>query len=228
MSNDKLIISLNYSDFAAACYQFEKPAVNFIGVSARCKFNNPAAFMQDPFQTKDYVFPTLFYLSCPRVVKCVSKLENNGFLGELKCMVTPEKTAPALYSERYERLISLYQYYIKKIIEDKYIHGDRFLIKNYDVFWNNCPIDKKINTDNLISERIDGVKYEQYLKLLKSGIGGSSYTLAVKCLHALYAFLVSASCDAGLKTHENYEEVIFFKNIIDSKLKLDTEFESIF
>ena len=230
MEKNKININLNYSDLAAACYQFEKNKVNFIDVPARCRYNNPVVFTQDPFQTTDYVFPTIFYLSCPRVVKCISKLENDGFLGELK-----QKTAAGingngagLYSARFSNLISLYQDYIKKIVEQKYDACEGYLIKNYDVIWNNCPIDMKINTDNLSSERITGIKYEQYLKLLKSGLGGSDCNTAIKCLHALYAFLLAASSDNDIKNHVNYGEVIFFKELIDSKLTLDKEFDLIF
>lgn len=52
-------------------------------IVGECPFSMPAVLKVVPFDQKRGVFPTIYWLSCPYLVKKVSQLEDRGLIGEL-------------------------------------------------------------------------------------------------------------------------------------------------
>lgn len=58
--------------------QLGRPPRAFRRVAARCPFGRPAVTEQDPYDVGGAPFPTTYYLTCPRLVAAVSRVEAAG------------------------------------------------------------------------------------------------------------------------------------------------------
>ncbi len=58
--------------------QLGRPPRAFTRVSVRCPFGRPAVTEQSPYDASGEPFPTTYYLTCPRLVAAVSRLEAAG------------------------------------------------------------------------------------------------------------------------------------------------------
>jgi len=56
---------------------------NLMGIARYCPFNKPAVLITKPYSVEYGVFPTIYWLSCPYLVKEVGKLEDKGIIREL-------------------------------------------------------------------------------------------------------------------------------------------------
>ncbi len=72
MVNEKKIISK----------QLGREPGNLIGVTRYCPYRKPAVIKTHPYSDK-LVIPTLFWLSCPHLVREVSRIEETGLIKEL-------------------------------------------------------------------------------------------------------------------------------------------------
>lgn len=63
--------------------QLGREPKNFAGVMVYCPFNYPAVILTAPYSKENGVFPTLYWLSCPYLVKSVARLEDKGLVREL-------------------------------------------------------------------------------------------------------------------------------------------------
>ncbi|MGM0409802.1 MAG: DUF501 domain-containing protein [Bacillota bacterium] len=55
---------------------------NLLEVKKRCPFDYPAVLLVAPYKNS-IVFPTIYWLSCPYLVKEISKIEDKGMVKEL-------------------------------------------------------------------------------------------------------------------------------------------------
>lgn len=58
--------------------QIGRPPRAFRRVAVRCPFGRPAVTEQAPFDSDGRPFPTQFYVTCPRLVAAISRLEAAG------------------------------------------------------------------------------------------------------------------------------------------------------
>jgi hypothetical protein len=58
--------------------QLGRPPRAFLRVVVRCPFGRPAVTEQAPYDDAGEPFPTTYYLTCPRLVAAVSRLEAAG------------------------------------------------------------------------------------------------------------------------------------------------------
>lgn len=56
---------------------------NLLGILRYCPFNQPAVLLTHPYRPGKGVFPTSYWLSCPYLVRAVSRLEAGGMIKEL-------------------------------------------------------------------------------------------------------------------------------------------------
>ncbi len=68
--------------------QLRKEPKGLLGVSARCRYGYPVVLMTRPLiigENEQFeVFPTLYWLSCPRRVERVSRIESQGYIAKLE------------------------------------------------------------------------------------------------------------------------------------------------
>lgn len=68
--------------------QLNKEPKGLLGISARCRYGYPVVLMTKPLIVGENgrfeVFPTLYWLSCPRRVEQVSRIESRGHIENLE------------------------------------------------------------------------------------------------------------------------------------------------
>lgn len=64
-------------------YQLGREAENLGGIVKYCPYNKPALLLTLPYNDSGGVFPTTYWLSCPYLVKEVSRLEDQGLISTL-------------------------------------------------------------------------------------------------------------------------------------------------
>lgn len=94
-------------DLTAARSMLGRPARSVVAIAARCHLGLPVVFTNSPFLQDGSPFPTLYWLSCPELVKRVSRLEASGMIDHLENEVAAdpgfERELTSAY-ESYSRL----------------------------------------------------------------------------------------------------------------------------
>ena len=72
-------------------YQLGRKADNLLGIAVSCPFNKPAVLLTEPYSEEKGVFPTLYWLSCPYLVKEVARLEDQGFVKKYSLLVKEDR-----------------------------------------------------------------------------------------------------------------------------------------
>lgn len=79
---------LKEGDKAVIARQLGRQPRNLVGVAVRCPAGHPQVIVTHPVMYHDgvypEVFPTLYWLSCPRLVKEVSRLEGAGVIEDIQ------------------------------------------------------------------------------------------------------------------------------------------------
>lgn len=78
------------SDVAAVALQLGRPPRGLLAVAHRCPCGLPDAVETAPRLPDGTPFPTLFYLTCPRAVAAVSRLEAGGLMREMTERIAAE------------------------------------------------------------------------------------------------------------------------------------------
>ena len=65
----------------------------FRRVVVRCPCGLPAVTEQEPYDVNDEPFPTTYYLTCPRLVSAISRLEAQGGVERWSDAVAADPTA---------------------------------------------------------------------------------------------------------------------------------------
>ena len=82
---------------------------NLLKVAKKCPFSYPAVLLVKPYENS-IVFPTTYWLSCPYLVKEVSKIEDKGLIEDL--------TKRLKYDEEFRvSLQKAHKYYAKERLE---------------------------------------------------------------------------------------------------------------
>jgi hypothetical protein len=71
------------SDLIDAERQLGRAPRLLVGVAARCPFGRPAVLVQAPYDSRGVPFPTLYWLSCPALVRAVGRFEAAGGIATL-------------------------------------------------------------------------------------------------------------------------------------------------
>lgn len=75
---------LSQEDIATLERMLGRPARAAIEIVKRCPAGNPMVVLSNPFLPDGSPFPTTFWLTCPSLVKSVSRLEGEGLIDELE------------------------------------------------------------------------------------------------------------------------------------------------
>jgi hypothetical protein len=212
-------LNLNQSDITIVKYQIDRNEIRFLGVAKRCRYANPLVIAQDPFLTRGILFPTIYHLCCPRVVKLISHLEASPFFKELKLSIKSD----AALGAKYIKLMSLYKLNLIKHIAALYkIPASGPLVKNYNLIISPPSAFENLSDSNNKEESKIEIARGLYDGLIECGLAGSREITALKCLHALYGFLIGVTGPC--------EEVLFFRALVENEIKAryGSEFQDIF
>ncbi len=214
-----ITLKLTQSDITIVKYQIDRKEIRFLSVAKRCRFACPLVIVQDPFLTRGILFPTIYHLSCPRIVKLISRLEASPFFKNLKNSI---KKDPVI-KNRYIALMDFYRRDLIRHISSLYVFTpDGNLIKNYVLVITRYS-DSQINAD-INNKRENNIEIPAglYNGLIGSGLAGSREITALKCLHALYGFLTGVC--------EPCSEAVFFRALIEERIESEykEEYQNIF
>jgi hypothetical protein len=84
-------------DRAAVAAQLGRPPRAIRAVVARCPSGHPAAISTSPRLPDGTPFPTLYYLTCPRLCSLVGTLEASGLMREMTERLTEDTDLAARY-----------------------------------------------------------------------------------------------------------------------------------
>ena len=94
--------SVSDADRAAVAAQLGRTPRAIREVVARCPSGHPAAISTNPRLANGTPFPTLYYLTCPRLCSLVGRLEASGLMREMteRLAVDPDLAAAYLRAHR--------------------------------------------------------------------------------------------------------------------------------
>ena len=76
-------MSASDADLAAASAQLGRPVKGVLAVAHRCECGLPDVVETAPRLPDGTPFPTLFYVTCPRLVSAIGSLEGSGLMREM-------------------------------------------------------------------------------------------------------------------------------------------------
>ena len=84
-------------DRAIVAEQLGRPPRAIRAVAARCPSGHPAVVQTSPRLEDGTPFPTLYYLTCPRLTSLVSTLEASGLMREMTARLAEDADLAAAY-----------------------------------------------------------------------------------------------------------------------------------
>ncbi|MPZ83112.1 MAG: DUF501 domain-containing protein [Actinophytocola sp.] len=85
------------ADRATVGAQLGRPPRAVRAVAARCPSGHPAVVQTSPRLDDGTPFPTLYYLTCPRLTSLVSTLEASGLMKEMTARLATDEDLAAAY-----------------------------------------------------------------------------------------------------------------------------------
>ncbi len=86
--------------------QLGRPARGRWGVAARCHLGLPVVIENHPVLEDGSPFPTTYWLTCPLLVKRVSRLEAGGRMRELNAALSADQALASRMSDAIERYVA--------------------------------------------------------------------------------------------------------------------------
>jgi hypothetical protein len=93
-------------DVDAVSAQLGRPARGMRRVAARCPGGHPAAVETSPRLADGTPFPTLYYLTCPRLCSLVGRLESAGLMREMTERLASDERLAAAYRAAHESYLA--------------------------------------------------------------------------------------------------------------------------
>lgn len=84
-------------DRAAVAEQLGRPPRAIRAVAHRCPSGHPAVIQTSPRLEDGTPFPTLYYLTCPRLTSLTSRLEASGLMKEMTDRLADDEELAAVY-----------------------------------------------------------------------------------------------------------------------------------
>jgi uncharacterized protein len=98
--------ALDPDDLRAVQAQLGRPPRGVVGVAHRCPCGLPDAVVTAPRLPDGTPFPTLYYLTCPRVVSAVGTLESSGAMRDMTQRLAADADLAAAYRRAHERYLA--------------------------------------------------------------------------------------------------------------------------
>lgn len=94
------------ADIATVAQQLGRPARGIIEVSSRCPSGHPNGVKTEPRLPDGTPFPTLYYLTCPRLTGAIGTLEASGLMAEMSQRLVDEPELAAAYRAAHESYLA--------------------------------------------------------------------------------------------------------------------------
>jgi hypothetical protein len=94
------------ADRAEVAAQLGRQPRGMLAVAARCPSGHPAVVMTSPRLPDGTPFPTLYYLTCPRLCSLASRLEAAGVMREMTARLAGDPELAAAYRRAHEMYLS--------------------------------------------------------------------------------------------------------------------------
>jgi uncharacterized protein len=91
------LVPVSEQDRATVAEQLGRPPRAIRAVAARCPSGHPAVVQTSPRLEDGTPFPTLYYLTCPRLTSLVSTLEASGLMREMTERLGTDEDLAAAY-----------------------------------------------------------------------------------------------------------------------------------
>jgi hypothetical protein len=96
-AQDDHLVPVSDADRAIVAEQLGRPPRAVRAVAARCPSGHPAVVQTSPRLEDGTPFPTLYYLTCPRLTSLVSTLEASGLMREMTERLATDPDLAAAY-----------------------------------------------------------------------------------------------------------------------------------
>jgi uncharacterized protein len=90
-------MTVSEADRAAVAAQLGRPPRAIRAVVARCPSGHPAVIQTSPRLEDGTPFPTLYYLTCPRLTSLTSTLEASGLMRDMTARLGEDEELAAVY-----------------------------------------------------------------------------------------------------------------------------------
>lgn len=94
------------ADRAIIAEQLGRPPRALRAIAARCPSGHPAVVQTNPRLENGTPFPTLYYLTCPRLCSMVGRLEASGIMREMTERLTEDGELAATYQRAHESYLA--------------------------------------------------------------------------------------------------------------------------
>lgn len=94
------------ADEAAVAEQLGRSPRAIIEVSSRCPSGHPNGVKTEPRLPEGTPFPTLYYLTCPRLTGAIGTLEASGLMAEMTARLGEEADLAAAYRAAHESYLA--------------------------------------------------------------------------------------------------------------------------
>nr|WP_130345817.1 DUF501 domain-containing protein [Herbihabitans rhizosphaerae] len=94
------------ADAAVVAEQLGRPPRGLRAVAARCPSGHPSVVQTHPRLEDGTPFPTLYYLTCPRLTSLVSTLEGNGVMREMTARLDEDADLAEAYRSAHESYLA--------------------------------------------------------------------------------------------------------------------------
>lgn len=93
-------------DLAAVAEQLGRPARGVLEIASRCPSGHPNVVRTEPRLPDGTPFPTLYYVTCPRLAGAIGTLEASGLMAEMSERLTQDADLAAHYTRAHEQYLA--------------------------------------------------------------------------------------------------------------------------
>lgn len=98
-------MSVDQVDLDQIAVQLERPARGVVEVSSRCPSGHPNVVKTEPRLPDGTPFPTLYYLTCPRLAGEIGTLEASGLMREMSARIPHDEELAEAYQRAHEQYL---------------------------------------------------------------------------------------------------------------------------
>lgn len=98
--------SIDQADLDAIQEQLGRPPRGILEISSRCPSGHPNVVKTEPRLDDGTPFPTLYYITCPRVAAQIGTLEASGLMREMSARLGEDQDLLAHYTRAHESYLA--------------------------------------------------------------------------------------------------------------------------
>lgn len=99
-------VNVDEQDLAIVAEQLGRVPRGMRAIAARCPSGHPSVVQTNPRLEDGTPFPTLYYLTCPRLTGQVSRLESEGVMREMQDRLAEDEELAAAYLRAHESYLA--------------------------------------------------------------------------------------------------------------------------